>query len=176
MKETKDDKKKQTLKDVLNSPEMEKVREYYVKAMEQYEREAMQFWESLDDEDINEIINLGEFFNSTITDDINSYLQGSVGNISGPAKEAFTNVLAKIQMGLLQKTLPPNPEMTKEEAVAAYVDQCAILMNAQIAYVQEATKQKEGGVGSTYEVKQYLNQLTSVYGIELPPELEDLTY
>lgn len=51
MKETKDDKKKQTLKDVLNSPEMEKVREYYVKAMEQYEREAMQFWEGLDDED-----------------------------------------------------------------------------------------------------------------------------
>ena len=79
-------------------------------------------------------------------------------------------------MALLQKTLPPNPEMTKEEAVAAYVDQCAILMNAQTAYVQEATKQKEGGVGSTYEVKQYLNQLTSVYGIELPPELEDLAY
>ena len=51
MKETKDDRKKQTLKDVLNSPEMEKVREYYVKAMEQYEREAMSFWNSLSEED-----------------------------------------------------------------------------------------------------------------------------
>lgn len=51
MKEKKDEQKKETLRDILDSPEMEKVAELYAKAMHQYERDANSFWEGMSEED-----------------------------------------------------------------------------------------------------------------------------
>lgn len=119
--------------------------------------------EQLDEEDINEIMNIGEFMNSTVTDDLNSYIQGDVNNTDPVAKQGFLAILADIQFNLMQKTLPPNAELSVEEAVTQYTAAADLLSQAMVAYVTQSKVGQDPG-----EVMQYLNQLSEGYGISIP--------
>jgi hypothetical protein len=126
--------------------------------------------EQLTEDDLNEILNISEFFDETKTAEISEYAMGSVGNISGVAKEAFLGVLAQIQGSILQDTMPPNATLTKQQAAKNYIGAADILIQAMNAYVL-ATQNPSQGTG---DIDKFLNQLVSLYGVDLPQQLENI--
>ena len=128
--------------------------------------------EQYTEDDLNEILNISEFFDETKTTEISEYAEKIGDTISGTAKDAFVGVLAQVQGAILEDTMPPNATMTKQEAAKNYIGAANLLIQAMNTYILEANSPG----GDPGKVTVILDKLAQIYGFTLPEQLSNLKF